>query len=59
MVSNSFYEFGKDYYWNNEVAAWGERALSVHGPCVAVNLADSKQKIILKFLKKPLLMRKN
>ena len=37
-----FYEFGKDYYWNEEVAAWGERSLSIHGPCVAVNLADAK-----------------
>ena len=39
-----FYEFGKDYYWNEEVAAWGERSLSIHGPCVAVNLADAEQK---------------
>lgn len=47
-----FYEFGKDYYWNNEVTAWGERALSVHGPCVAVNLADSKQKNYIKIFEK-------
>ena len=35
-----FYEFGKDYYWNKEVEYWGKRTLSIHGPCVAVNLAD-------------------
>lgn len=34
-----FYEFGKDYYWNEEVAAWGLRSLSIHGPCVAMDLA--------------------
>ena len=39
-----FYEFGKDYYWDEEVAAWGKRSLSIHGPCVAVNLADKEQK---------------
>lgn len=38
-----FYEFGKDYYWNEETASWGKRTLSIHGPCVAVNLADKKQ----------------
>lgn len=36
-----FYEFGKDYYWDEETAAWGRRELSIHGPCVAVNLADA------------------
>lgn len=36
-----FYEFGKDYYWDGEIGAWGDRALSLHGPCVAVNLADA------------------
>lgn len=36
-----FYEFGKDYYWDAETAAWGRRELSLHGPCVAVNLADA------------------
>ena len=35
-----FYEFGKDYYWDEELEYWGERSLSIHGPCVAVNLAD-------------------
>lgn len=35
-----FYEFGKDYYWNEELEAWGKRSLSIHGPCVAINLAD-------------------
>ena len=35
-----FYEFGKDYYWNEELEYWGERSLSIHGPCVAINLAD-------------------
>ena len=39
-----FYEFGKDYYWKQQVEEWGERALSIHAPCVALNLADSKQK---------------
>ena len=38
-----FYEFGKDYYWDNELASWGERALSIHAPCVAVNLAAARQ----------------
>ena len=47
-----FYEFGKDYYWNEEVAAWGERNLSIHGPCVAVNFADAKQKNYVKVLEK-------
>lgn len=47
-----FYEFGKDYYWNEEVAAWGERSLSIHGPCVAVNLADAKQKNYVKVWEK-------
>lgn len=41
-----FYEFGKDYYWKQQVEEWGERALSIHAPCVAFNLADSKQKTI-------------
>lgn len=35
-----FYEFGKDYYWDEELESWGERCLSIHGPCVAINLAD-------------------
>lgn len=35
-----FYEFGKDYYWRKEIEHWGKRELSIHGPCVAVNLAD-------------------
>lgn len=34
-----FYEFGKNYYWNEELEYWGDRDLSIHGPCVAVNLA--------------------
>ena len=38
-----FYEFGKDYYWDNEIACWGKRDLSIHGPCVAVNLANPEQ----------------
>ena len=46
------YEFGKDYYWNEERAAWGKRSLSIHGPCVAVNLADGKQRSWLKIFKK-------
>lgn len=38
-----FYEFGKDYYWDEELAAWGKRELSIHGPCVAIDLADPAQ----------------
>ena len=47
-----FYEFGKDYYWDNEVAAWGKRSLSIHGPCVAVNLADKSHKNYAKIFAK-------
>ncbi len=39
-----FYEFGKNYYWDEETAAWGKRELSIHGPCVAVDLADEANK---------------
>ena len=35
-----FYEFGHDYYWDEETAVWGDREFSIHGPCVAVDLAD-------------------
>lgn len=47
-----FYEFGKDYYWNNETELWGKRRLSIHAPCVAVNLAASKQKNYAKIFEK-------
>ena len=47
-----FYEFGKAYYWDNEVAAWGKRSLSIHGPCVAVNLADKSHKNYAKIFAK-------
>ena len=47
-----FYEFGKDYYWDNEVAAWGKRSLSIPGPCVAVNLADKSHKNYAKIFAK-------
>ncbi len=47
-----FYEFGKDYYWNQQVEDWGERALSIHAPCVAVNLAAAKQKGYAKVFEK-------
>lgn len=47
-----FYEFGKDYYWDNEVADWGKRSLSIHGPCVAVNLADKSHKNYAKIFAK-------
>lgn len=47
-----FYEFGKDYYWNEELTAWGKRSLSIHAPCVAVNLADGKQRNYLKIFEK-------
>ena len=49
-----FYEFGKDYYWDEEVAAWGKRSLSIHGPCVAVNLADKEKKNYAKIFAKTL-----
>lgn len=35
-----FYEFGKNYYWDKEIIAWGDRDLTIHGPCVAVDLAN-------------------
>ena len=39
-----FYEFGEDYYWDSVIrAAYRERpvmGLSLHGPCVGVNLAE-------------------
>lgn len=39
-----FYEFGTDYYWEKVIcAAYSERptlGLSLHGPCISVNLAD-------------------
>ena len=47
-----FYEFGKDYYWDEEVAVWGKRSLSIHGPCVAVNLADKSHKNYAKIFAK-------
>lgn len=47
-----FYEFGKDYYWKQQVEEWGERALSIHAPCVALNLADSKQKNYVRVIEK-------
>lgn len=47
-----FYEFGKDYYWNEEIPAWGPRQLSMHGPCAAVNLANPGERRFLQiFLK--------
>lgn len=49
-----FYEFGKDYYWSEEVAAWGKRSLSIHGPCVALNLADKKQTDYIRIIEKTL-----
>lgn len=39
-----FYEFGKDSYWDQERAFWKKRSLSIHGPCVSVNLADPQDK---------------
>lgn len=39
-----FYEFGNDYYWErviNEIYGGRPRnGLSIHGPCIGVNLAD-------------------
>lgn len=47
-----FYEFGKDYYWNQAVAEWGERSFSIHAPCVTLNLADPAQKNYTRILEK-------
>ena len=40
-----FYEFGTDHYWDYvlkdlKTRDGAERRFSIHGPCVAVNLAD-------------------
>lgn len=37
-----FYEFGTDAYWDCVLKDWRQegRTFSIHGPCVAVNLAD-------------------
>lgn len=37
-----FYEFGSDAYWDGvlQTLPGAKRALSLHGPCVTVNLAD-------------------
>ena len=53
-----FYEFGKDYYWNKMVADWGKRSLSIHAPCVALNLADVKQKNYDRVIEKTLIYAK-
>lgn len=53
-----FYEFGKDYYWNSEISSWGKRSLSVHGPCVSINLADSSQKNYTRIFEKTFLYAK-
>jgi len=40
-----FYEFGTDDYWDTRIEgifSGRESGLSIHGPCVAVNLADPK-----------------
>ena len=39
-----FYDFGKDYYWDKELLAWGDRDLTIHGPCVAIDLAKSQER---------------
>ena len=42
-----FYEFGKSYYWKKVLPLLldkREGAFSIHGPCVAVNLADKNNK---------------
>lgn len=41
-----FYEFGTDHYWDTVLLPLAQnnkekRTFSIHGPCVAVNLADS------------------
>ena len=49
-----FYEFGKDYYWDEEVAAWGDRDFSIHAPCVAVDLAAAADHTYLQALEQTL-----
>lgn len=58
-----FYEFGTDHYWDAVLLPLAQnnrekRTFSMHGPCVAVNLAIVTIAIIYKPTKKPLLMRK-
>ena len=48
-----FYEFGTDHYWDTVLLPLAQnnkekRTFSIHGPCVAVNLADSGDEYYLK-----------
>jgi len=48
-----FYEFGTDHYWDTVLLPLAQnnkekRTFSIHGPCVAVNLADSSDEYYLK-----------
>lgn len=49
-----FYEFGSNSYWNAVLRRMGasKRPLSLHGPCVTVNLAEMKDTAYLKRYKK-------
>lgn len=51
-----FYEFGTDHYWDTVLLPLAQnnkekRTFSIHGPCVAVNLADSSDEYYLKCLR--------
>lgn len=52
-----FYEFGTDHYWDCVLIGWQEndgvkRNFSIHGPCVAVNLADPNDTAYLNMYEK-------
>ena len=52
-----FYEFGTDHYWDYVLKDLksrdgAERRFSIHGPCVAVNLADPNDTAYLEVYEK-------
>lgn len=52
-----FYEFGTDHYWDVVLLPLAQnnrekRTFSIHGPCIAVNLADSNDKHYLQVYEK-------
>lgn len=52
-----FYEFGTDHYWDAVLLPLAQnnrekRTFSMHGPCVAVNLADSNDSYYLQAYEK-------
>lgn len=52
-----FYEFGTDHYWDYvlkdlKTRDGAERRFSIHGPCVAVNLADPNDTAYLEVYEK-------